>query len=162
MVDRLGSGWGLLLVRGLLAIGFGIALLVFPLAGLFVIAILFGAYALVDGVLALVAATRMRHEGGSWGWLVLEGVVGIIAGIFAAIWPGLAVFTLAILLGAWAIVTGVLAIPSPFTAPLHVPREWRWLLSAILPVIFGRAIFRSPPLCLFPLFCTFTSSTTLA
>src|SRR5260370_20159973 len=151
MVDRLGSGWGLLLVRGLLAIGFGIALLVFPLAGLFVIAILFGAYALVDGVLALVAATRMRHEGGSWGWLVLEGVVGIIAGIFAAIWPGLAVFTLAILLGAWAIVTGVLAIASAFTARLHVPGEWLWLLSGLVSVLFGIAIFWSPAFGLFAL-----------
>src|SRR5216683_628764 len=119
MVDRLGSRWWLFLIRGLLALAFGIALLVFPIAGLFVIAILFGAYALVDGLLALVAATRMRHEAGSWGWLLLEGVVGILAGISAAIWPGLAVLTLAILLGAWAIVTGILAIASAFTARLH-------------------------------------------
>ena len=88
MVDRLVSHWWLFLIRGLLALAFGIALLAFPLAGLFVIAILFGAYAFVDGVLALVAATRMRHTGGSWGWLLLEGVVGIVAGICAALWPG--------------------------------------------------------------------------
>jgi uncharacterized membrane protein HdeD (DUF308 family) len=151
MVDRLVSHWWLFLIRGLLALAFGIALLAFPLAGLFVIAILFGAYAFVDGVLALVAATRMRHAGGSWGWLLLEGVVGIVAGICAALWPGLAVLTLAVLLGAWAIVTGVLAIASAFTARLHVPGEWLWLLSGIVSVIFGIAIFWSPAFGLFAL-----------
>ena len=151
MVDRLVSHWWLFLIRGLLALAFGIALLAFPLAGLFVIAILFGAYAFVDGVLALVAATRMRHAGGSWGWLLLEGVVGIVAGICAALWLGLAVLTLAVLLGAWAIVTGVLAIASAFTARLHVPGEWLWLLSGIVSVIFGIAIFWSPAFGLFAL-----------
>jgi uncharacterized membrane protein HdeD (DUF308 family) len=151
MLDRLSSHWWLFLIRGLLALAFGLALLAFPLAGLFVIAILFGAYAFVDGILALVAATRMRHSGGSWGWLLLEGVVGIVAGICAALWPGLAVLTLAVLLGAWAIVTGVLAIASAFTARLHVPGEWLWLLSGIVSVIFGIAIFWSPAFGLFAL-----------
>ncbi len=151
MLDRLVSHWWLFLIRGLLALAFGIALLAFPVAGLWVIAILFGAYAFVDGILALVAATRMRHAGGRWGWLLLEGVVGIVAGICAALWPGLAVLTLAVLLGAWAIVTGVLAIASALTARLHVPGELLWLLSGVVSVIFGIAIFWSPAFGLFAL-----------
>src|ERR1700730_10813917 len=151
MLDRLVSHWWLFLIRGLLALIFGIAVLAFPIAGLWTIAILFAAYAFVDGIFALVAATRMAHAGGRWGWLLLEGVVGIVAGICAAVWPGLAVLTLAILLGAWAIVTGVLAIASALTARLHVPGEWLWPISGIVSVIFGIAVLWSPTFGLFAL-----------
>ena len=151
MLDRLGSYWWLFLIRGLLALAFGIVVLLYPVAGLWTIAILFAVYAFFDGIVALVAAVRMQHSGGKWGWLIFEGLVGIIAGICAALYPMLAVFTLAVLLGAWAIVTGVLAIASAFSARQHVPNEWLWVLSGIVSVIFGIAIFWSPSFGLFAL-----------
>jgi uncharacterized membrane protein HdeD (DUF308 family) len=151
MLDRIVSHWWLFLIRGLLALVLGIALLAFPAAGLWTIAILFGAYAFVDGVFALVTAVRMSHADRRWLWLVLEGIVGIAAGICAALWPGIAVITLALLLGAWAIVTGILAIASAFSAREHLPNEWLWVLSGIVSVIFGFAIFWSPAFGLFAL-----------
>jgi uncharacterized membrane protein HdeD (DUF308 family) len=151
MLDRLVSHWWLFLIRGLLALAFGIAVLAYPLAGLFTIAILFAAYAFADGIVALIAAVRMQHSGGTWGWLLFEGLIGILAGICAAIYPGLAVYTLAILFGAWAIITGVLAIASAFSARQHIPNEWLWVLSGIVSVIFGIAVFWSPSFGLFAL-----------
>lgn len=151
MLERLASHWWLFLIRGLLALVLGIALLAFPAAGLWTIAILFGAYAFVDGIFALVASVRMAHTDNRWIWLLLEGVVGIAAGIFAALYPGIAVVTLALLLGAWAIVTGILAIASALSARQHVPNEWLWVLSGVVSVIFGFAIFWSPTFGLFAL-----------
>ncbi len=151
MLERLASHWWLFLIRGALAVVFGILLLAFPAAGLWTIAILFGAYAFVDGVFALVAAIRMSHADRRWIWLLLEGIVGIVAGILVAVYPGIAVVTLALLLGAWAIVTGILAIASAFSARQQLPNEWLWVLSGIVSVIFGFLIFWSPSFGLFAL-----------
>jgi uncharacterized membrane protein HdeD (DUF308 family) len=151
MLQRLVSHWWLFLIRGILALLFGIACLTFPIAALWVIAVLFGAYAFTDGIVALVASFRMTHSDGRWGWLLLEGILGIIAGIFVFFYPWNAAYVLALLLGAWAIVTGVLAIGSAFSARRHVPNEWLWVLSGIVSVLFGLAIFWAPAFGLFAL-----------
>ncbi|HEY4441942.1 MAG TPA: DUF308 domain-containing protein [Candidatus Elarobacter sp.] len=144
MLERLVSHWWLFLIRGLLAIVFGVLLLVWPAAGLFTIAILFGAYAFVDGVFALVASFRMSHEGRRWIWLLLEGIVGIAAGIAAALLPAAAIFALTILLGAWAIITGVLAIASAMTIRAHVANEILAILLGLLSIVFGLVVFWLP------------------
>jgi uncharacterized membrane protein HdeD (DUF308 family) len=151
MLERLASHWWLFLIRGILAILFGIAVLVYPGAGLIAIAWIFAIYAFVDGIVALVTAVRMNHTDGRWGWLLFEGVVGIIAGAFAAWYPFAAAFALAWLLGAWAIVTGILAIASAFSARVHVPNEWLWVLSGVISIIFGGLIFAAPLFGLFAL-----------
>jgi uncharacterized membrane protein HdeD (DUF308 family) len=151
MLQLLVSHWWLFLIRGILALAFGVACLVFPIAALWVIALLFGVYAFVDGIVAVVASIRMNHAGGRWGWLLLEGILGILAGLVVFAYPGLAALTLALLLGAWAIVTGVLAIASAFSARRHVPNEWLWVLSGVVSLIFGIAIFWSPAFGLFAL-----------
>ena len=151
MLERLVANWWLILIRGLLAVAFGIACLVFPIAALWVIAVLFGAYALVDGVVAFAAATRLRHSDERWGWLLVEGILGVIAGLLALIYPWSAAFALALLLGAWAIVTGILAIMTAFTARRHIPNEWLWVLTGIISVIFGIAVLWSPTYGLFAL-----------
>jgi uncharacterized membrane protein HdeD (DUF308 family) len=151
MIERIRSHWWLFLVRGILALLFGIAVLVYPGAGLLAIAWIFAIYAFVDGIVALVTAVRMNHADGNWGWLLFEGVLGIIAGIIAAVYPFAAAFALAWLLGAWAIITGVLAIASAFSARVHIPNEWLWVLSGVVSLIFGIAIFASPAFGLFAL-----------
>ena len=151
MLERLASHWWVFLIRGLVALIFGIAVIAYPLAGLVVIAYLFGAYAFVDGIFAIVAGLRMAHEGGRWGWLLFEGILGILAGIVAFAYPGLTALTLAFLMGAWAIVTGILAVASAFSARAHVPNEWLWVLSGIVSIIFGVAIFWAPSFGLFAL-----------
>ena len=151
MLDRLVSHWWVFLVRGILAVVFGILVLAYPGTGLLVIAYLFGAYAFVDGIFAIVGAVRMAHAGGRWGGLLVEGILGIVAGVVAFAYPGITAYALAILMGAWAIVTGVLAVSSALRLRTQIPNEWLWILSGIVSIIFGFAIFWSPSFSLFAL-----------
>ena len=144
MIERIASHWWLFVLRGVIAVLFGLAILAFPFAGLFAIAIAFGIYMLLDGIVALAASVRMNHETGRWIWLLVEGILGIVAGGFALVFPGAAVVVLTVLLGAWAIITGGLAIASAFDARRHLPNEWLWVLAGIVSVLFGIAVFAYP------------------
>jgi uncharacterized membrane protein HdeD (DUF308 family) len=144
MIDRITSHWWLFLIRGLLALALGIAVPFFQVAAIFAIAILVGAYCFADGVVAIVAAFRMSHAGGSWWWLVLEGILGIAVGVVTFFYPGITIFALAYLVGAWAIVTGVLSIASAIRLRQHVPNEWLWMIGAVLSIIFGILVYIAP------------------
>lgn len=154
MLRLLVSHWWLFLVRGILALAFAVACLVFPIAALWVIAVMFGIYAFVDGVVALIVAMRISHADSRWVWLLVEGVLGIVAGLFVFFYPWAAAFTLALLLGAWAVVTGFLAIGSAFEARRHLPNEWLWVVSGVVSLLFGIAIFWAPGFGLFALVYT--------
>jgi uncharacterized membrane protein HdeD (DUF308 family) len=151
VTQRLSNHWWLFLIRGILAIVLGFAVLAFPGAALLATAILFGAYAFVDGVVAIWTAIRISHADKRWGWLLLEGIVGILASVFVFFYPFATVFALAFLLGGWAIITGLFAIASAFDARLHVEHEWLWVLSGIVSLIFGAAVFLVPAAGLFGL-----------
>ncbi|HTW84591.1 MAG TPA: HdeD family acid-resistance protein [Candidatus Sulfotelmatobacter sp.] len=144
MIERVSSHWWLFLIRGLLALALGLAMPWFPLASLFAIAILFGAYAFVDGIVAIAAAIRMNHVDASWWWLLLEGVLGIAVGLITFFYPGLTIVSLAYLLGAWAIVTGILGIISAFRLHMALPSEILWIILGALSVVFGFIVFASP------------------
>src|ERR1051325_8253584 len=88
-VDTLARNWWAVLLRGVAGILFGIATFFAPAISLTVLVLLFGAYALVDGVLALISAVRNRATNEHWWVLLIEGLVGIIAGIVTFAWPGI-------------------------------------------------------------------------
>src|SRR5215216_1790874 len=99
--------WWALAIRGAIAIIFGLAALLRPGIALEALILLFGAYALVDGVFAIVGVFG-GTRGGTPRWLLLvEGIAGILAGIIALIYPGLTAIALLYLVAAWAIVTGL-------------------------------------------------------
>src|SRR5262249_62214909 len=109
-VDILARNWWAVLLRGVAGILFGIATFFAPAISLAVLVLLFGAYALVDGVLALISALRNRATNEQWWVLLLEGFVGIIAGIVTFVWPGITAVALLYVIAAWALVTGALEI----------------------------------------------------
>jgi len=110
MVTRLTRNWRLLALRGMVAVLFGWAALVWPGATLTALVLLFGAYALVDGLLALIVSRLDRHEF-DHGWvLLLKGLAGIATGVLALLWPSVTAQTLLYLIAAWAILTGALEV----------------------------------------------------
>src|SRR5690349_15342859 len=81
MVEQLTRNWWAVGLRGLFAILLGIVAFVWPGITLEALIIVFGAYAIVDGVFAIVAAGASASLGGRWGWLLFEGMLSIVAGI---------------------------------------------------------------------------------
>lgn len=138
MLDNLVRNWWAAVLRGIAAILFGILALIWP--GLTVLALvwLFGAYVLVDGIFALGAALFAgRRTAGRRGWLVVEGIAGIIVGILTFAWPGVTTLVLLWLVAAWALVTGVLEIAAAIMLRREVGGEWFLAISGVLSVLFG-------------------------
>src|SRR4051795_6260456 len=123
----------LLGVRGLLAVVFGVLALAWPGITVLVLAFVFAAYVLVDGIGMIISGIGGRG-GRRWSY-VLAGVVGVIAGLAAAFWPGVTVLVLVLWAAAWAVVTGVLEI----AAAVRGGGSGRWLvaLAGVLSIIAG-------------------------
>ncbi|WP_126556058.1 HdeD family acid-resistance protein [Dictyobacter kobayashii] len=132
-----------LLFRGIIAILFGILALGWPGKTLALLIVLFGAYAIVDGVASIFSAARGRTAH-NWGLLVVEGIVSILAGIIAFVWPGLTALALLYVIAAWAVITGVTEIMAAFSSHTDVGRDWWLVLAGIASIIFGVLIAVQP------------------
>ena len=136
--------WWALALRGLAAILFGIAALVVPHLTLVVLIAFFGAYALVDGVFALIAAVRAAEHHRRWWTLLLEGLAGLAAGVIAFVWPGLTALALLYVIAAWALVTGVFEITAAVQLRRELSGELLLGLSGVLSIIFGLVLVAFP------------------
>jgi uncharacterized membrane protein HdeD (DUF308 family) len=129
--------WWALALRGAIAILFGLAAFLRPGIALEALILLFGAYALVDGVFSIVGVFG-GTRGGTPRWLLfLEGVVSILAGLIALIFPGLTAVALLYLVAAWAVVTGLAQIATAIRLRQEIRGEWALTLGGIISVLFG-------------------------
>lgn len=142
LVDELSRHWWLVGLRGLAAIVFGILAFAWPGITLAVLVILFGAYALVDGVLTIIAA--IRGDAPHRVWLGIEGVVGVLAGLAAFAYPGLTALVLLYIIAFWAIVTGVVEVVEAWRLRQAISNEWGLIIGGILSVLFGIVLFVAP------------------
>jgi uncharacterized membrane protein HdeD (DUF308 family) len=131
------------LFRGLAALAFGIIALVWPKPTLLVLVLLFGIFAVISGITMVVAALRSREEHG-WGLLLLEGILGILAGVVALVWPGITALVFLYLIAAWAILIGVLQLVAPLSFPMSFGRGLLFVLSGIGSIVFGVLISAQP------------------
>ncbi len=138
-VRTMAEHWWVVLLRGILAILFGVLAYTWPGLTILILVTLWGAYALVDGIFGVVAGLR-----GKWGSLVVIGLIGIAAGVVAFLWPGLTAVTLLWILAFWAIVAGVLQISAAIRLRKEVQGEWLWVLSGILTIGLGVLFFLYP------------------
>ena len=143
MVIAFASRWWTLAARGIAAILFGILTFISPGLSLFTLVILFGAWALADGVFNLVMAVRTRR-GERWGWLVLEGVTSIIVGILTFFWPGITALSLLFLIAAWSVVTGIAEVVAAIRLRKLIRGEWLLGVSGVLSIVFGLLLFAFP------------------
>src|ERR671913_285847 len=133
----LSRNWWMLALRGLAAMVFGVLAFVWPGITLWALVLLFGAYMLVDGIFAIVAAVRAAGREARWWLLLIEGVLGVLAGLVAFFWPGLTALALLYFIAAWAIVTGIMEIVAAISLRQEIEGEWALGLSGLLSVIFG-------------------------
>ncbi|NUW36445.1 HdeD family acid-resistance protein [Nonomuraea sp. SMC257] len=134
-MDQLARIWWLILIRGIVAIIFGILALIWPAITLLVLVIFFGAYALVNGIFSIVAG--IRHGSGSRAWLIISGVLGVLAGIVAFVWPGITSLALLYVVAFWAIFSGVSEIVAGIQMRKVIENEWMLIIGGVLSVIFG-------------------------
>ena len=144
MLHALAKCWWLLLLRGLAAIAFGILAFLWPGLTLVTLVLLYGAFALVDGVLSLVAAfTGSAKPVPTW-WLVVVGLLGIAAGAVTFLWPGITAILLVLFIGAWALVHGIFEIIGAIQLRKEIDNEWMLILGGVLSVLFGGIILIAP------------------
>jgi len=140
MVIVLARNWWALVLRGLFAVLFGIIALVWPGITLGALVLLYGAYALADGVFAIASVMAGRTWGRPWWSLLVEGLVGIAVGIMTFAWPGITALVLLYLIAAWAFVTGIFEVVAAIRLREEIRGEWLLALSGILSVLFGVAL----------------------
>jgi uncharacterized membrane protein HdeD (DUF308 family) len=144
-MEELSRSWWIMAVRGAAAVIFGVLALIWPQITLLALVLVFGAYAFVDGLFALVAAVRGRQlAGGSRAWLVLEGLLGVGAGIVAVVWPDITALALLWVIAFWAVLTGVLEIVAAVRLRRVLDNEWLLILAGALSIVFGLILIVFP------------------
>jgi uncharacterized membrane protein HdeD (DUF308 family) len=138
MHNRLTRYWWVFVLRGVTAILFGGVALLWPDITLLALVVIFGAYALIDGVSTLVSVLAGETAAGEGrALLVVEGLAGLAIGLMTLLWPDATGLVLLWLVAAWALITGA----SEVAAALRVRNEAEgWLLLAgggVLSVLFG-------------------------
>lgn len=136
--------WWALVLRGVLGVALGVITFVRPGITLASLVLLFGAYAFVDGVLAIIGAVRALEAHSHWGALLIEGIIGILAGVVTFGWPAITAVTLVFIIGAWAIITGAFEIAAAVKLRKHIHGEWLLAVTGIASVVFGAVILFAP------------------
>jgi uncharacterized membrane protein HdeD (DUF308 family) len=146
--DRLASvladNWWKLLLRGVIAIAFGVLTFMQPGISLSALVLVFGAYALVDGVLAIWTAIAGRGQIEHWVVLLLGGLGGVGIGVLTFMVPGITAIVLEFYIAFWAILVGMLGIVTGVRLRKEISGEWALILSGILAVVFGAYIISQP------------------
>ncbi|MBV8694724.1 MAG: HdeD family acid-resistance protein [Ktedonobacteraceae bacterium] len=143
MEQLIGNFRTMFLFRGIAAILFGILTFVWPKLTLSVLVLLFGLFAVISGITAVAAALRNTEEQG-WGLLLFEGILGILAGVIALVWPAITAVVFLYLLAAWAIIIGIMELIAPLSFPMRGGRAVLTALAGLVSIVFGILIASQP------------------
>ncbi len=136
--------WWALVVRGVLAVIFGVLIILTPSIALTAFILVLGIYFIVDGIFAVAGALAHREHYQHYWLTLVEGIVSIIAGIIAIVYPGLTAFTILYVIAVWAILTGIFELIAAFRLRETVHGEWLLAVSGILSVLFGLFVIFFP------------------
>jgi uncharacterized membrane protein HdeD (DUF308 family) len=143
-VSQLASNWWALALRGVLSILVGVLALSRPGVTLTAIVLLIAAYMFVDGVFAIMAAIRGIRAGDRWGWMLVEGILGIVAGIIVWRTPSTGAIVLLWLVAFWAITHGIAEIAAGIKLRKIIEKEWLLILAGALSLALGIYILMRP------------------
>jgi len=144
MLKTLAQNWWAILLRGVFALLFGLGAFFWPGLTLLVLITLYGAYALADGVMAVLWALVKRREGPfPWGAL-LAGLAAIAVGVLTFLWPGVTAIALLYLIAAWAITRGVFEVVAAIHLRRELEHEWLLAASGALSILFGAFLVVAP------------------
>jgi uncharacterized membrane protein HdeD (DUF308 family) len=139
------DNWWLVLLRGIVAILFGVLTFIWPGITVLSLTLLWGAYALVDGVVAIwTAISSKATESSKRWWLALAGVVGVLAGILTMVVPLATALGLLLFLATWLIIAGVLQIVGAIQLRAEIDNEWLLGLTGLLSILLGISLVLFP------------------
>jgi uncharacterized membrane protein HdeD (DUF308 family) len=141
MLQLLARRWWALALRGVIAVLFGLLTFFIPGITLISLVLLFGFYAILDGIFDIVSA--MKAPGHHWPLLV-EGIVGIVAGLVTFMWPAITAMVLVYLIAFWAILTGLLEIVAGIRLREVIANEMLLILMGVISTLFGILIIIFP------------------
>lgn len=144
MLQAIARKWWVLLLRGLGAIGLGILLIWWPGVTLLTLVILWGLFALVDGLAGIMLGIRGEADGTMWWTMMFLGVLGVGAAITAFIWPGMTAVILLWLIAWTAILRGLFEIAAAIRLRKHIDNEWLLAISGLVSVVAGFLVLRNP------------------
>ena len=144
MLERISRNWWLYTVRGVVAIIFGIVAFARPEQALQALVLVFGAYALVDGIFAMFAGIASYRYFERWWAVLLEGVVGVVIGLLTFFWPNITALVLLYFIAAWALITGIFEIVAAIQLRRMITGEWMLILGGLLSIVFGVLMFVFP------------------
>jgi uncharacterized membrane protein HdeD (DUF308 family) len=137
--------WKTVALRGLLAIVFGVIVLVWPAVGLTTLVALVAVFALMAGFAALYQAFETPVEASRRAWLVVDGVLGVVVGVVILVWPDLSARGLLFAIAAWAVATGVVGVLlGAVLLPLSRGRSLLLMMWGVVSAAFGVAVFAKP------------------
>lgn len=136
--------WWMLALRGGIAVAFGLLALLLPGITLLALIALFAAYAMFGGAVWTIGAIHNRKQDDHWWVLLMAGLAGIGAGLIALVHPALTALVLILLIGANALVTGVLDIVIAVRLRRRIQGEWLLVLSGVASIVFGAVVFLYP------------------
>jgi uncharacterized membrane protein HdeD (DUF308 family) len=137
MLEAVSKYWWVMLLRGLLAIVFGVTAILWPGLTLFWLILVFGIYVIVDGVLEIWSGIQNRNRHDRWWTEILIGLVGIVAGFLVIVLPDVTAMVLIYFIAAWMIISGVMGIIYAIRVRNEISNEWFIIVSGVLSVIVG-------------------------
>lgn len=144
MLEKVSRNWWLYAVRGVVAIIFGVVAFTRPEQALQALVLVFGAYALVDGIFAMFAGIASYRYFERWWAVLLEGVTGVVIGLLTFFWPNITALVLLYFIAAWALITGIFEIVAAIQLRRAITGEWMLILGGLISILFGVLLFVSP------------------
>ncbi|HEX4157369.1 MAG TPA: HdeD family acid-resistance protein [Rhizomicrobium sp.] len=135
--------WWAVALRGFISILFGLIAFVVPGVTMLSLVLVFSAYMLVDGVMAIIAAVRAARRHDRWSLLTFEGILDLAAGTLAFLWPGLTVLAFVLLVAAWALASGAMMVTAAFRLRAGHGRWWLGL-GGLASIIYGGLLIVAP------------------
>jgi uncharacterized membrane protein HdeD (DUF308 family) len=144
LLEDLSDHWWVILLRGIVGVIFAVLAFVWPGATLLALIFVWGVYAIVDGAFALYLTYLAVRQQRRWWPYLLEGLIGIGAGVVAFVLPGLTALALLFLIAGWAIVTGVVEIIAAVDLRKQIDNEWLLGLAGVFSIVFGILVALQP------------------
>jgi uncharacterized membrane protein HdeD (DUF308 family) len=143
-IRALSQDWWIFLMEGVLSIVFGVLLLFWPGPTAGVVIVLVGLFALLTGIIGVFAAIGAAGSHQPWGWKLTTAILGVLVGLAIMRWPGATAVVILYLVAFWLILGGIVGIVESFAAHRTISHAWLLLLSSVVAILFGIAMFAWP------------------